>query len=187
MRPDNRSLIRSGEARLVGWSRQMLYSGFNTLPRSVFWSAYFNGRSDNLDVIPLALRKMVNLQTVHLLDCNCGNSVRIPRGRVGIPFSCENCDSIPQIDSLAVLNALPAIQVSPPKKDSFSFSIATLAKLTALISFLCFVWLKIPTVATVVYTLALMAVAYLFVVALVGFLLLWIPSLVRSFWDRFYG
>ena len=31
----------------------MLYSGFNILPRSVFWSANFNGRSDNLDVIHL--------------------------------------------------------------------------------------------------------------------------------------
>ena len=31
----------------------MLYSGFNILPRSVFWSADFNGRSDNTDVIPL--------------------------------------------------------------------------------------------------------------------------------------
>ena len=31
----------------------MLYSGFNILPRSVFWSADFNGRSDNLDVIRL--------------------------------------------------------------------------------------------------------------------------------------
>ena len=30
----------------------MLYSGFNILPRSVFWSASFNGRSDNTDVIP---------------------------------------------------------------------------------------------------------------------------------------
>ena len=30
----------------------MLYSGFNILPRSVFWSTYFNGRSDNTDVIP---------------------------------------------------------------------------------------------------------------------------------------
>ena len=50
---DNRTLIRSGEAQLVGWSRSMLYSGFNILHRSVFWSAYFNGRSDNLDVIPL--------------------------------------------------------------------------------------------------------------------------------------
>ena len=29
----------------------MLYSGFNTLPRSVFWSADLNGRSDNTDVI----------------------------------------------------------------------------------------------------------------------------------------
>ena len=29
----------------------MLYSGFITLPRSIFWSAYFNDRSDNLDVI----------------------------------------------------------------------------------------------------------------------------------------
>ena len=49
---DNNALIRSGEAGLVGWSRQMLYSGFNILLRSVFWSAYFNGRSDNADVIP---------------------------------------------------------------------------------------------------------------------------------------
>ena len=49
-------LIRSGEARLVGWSRQMLYSGFNTLPRSVFRSADLNGRSDNTDVIRLKAR-----------------------------------------------------------------------------------------------------------------------------------
>ena len=28
-------LIRSGEARLVGWSRSTLYSGFNILPHSV--------------------------------------------------------------------------------------------------------------------------------------------------------
>ena len=34
----------------------MLYSGFNTIPRSVFWSANFNGRSDNLDVIPLGTK-----------------------------------------------------------------------------------------------------------------------------------
>ena len=33
----------------------MLYSGFNILPRSVFWSANFNGRSDNTDVITLKL------------------------------------------------------------------------------------------------------------------------------------
>ena len=32
---DNRSLIRSGEAPAIGWSRNMLYSGFNILPRSV--------------------------------------------------------------------------------------------------------------------------------------------------------
>ena len=31
----------------------MLYSGFITLPRSIFWSANFNGRSDNLDVMLL--------------------------------------------------------------------------------------------------------------------------------------
>ena len=36
---------------MVGWSRQMLYSGFNILPRSVIRSADFNGRSDNSDVI----------------------------------------------------------------------------------------------------------------------------------------
>ena len=51
--PDNNVLIRSGEARLVGWSRLMLYLGFNVSPRSVFWSADFNGRSDNTDVIRL--------------------------------------------------------------------------------------------------------------------------------------
>ena len=33
----------------------MLYSGFNILHRSVFWSADFNGRSDNTDVIVLAM------------------------------------------------------------------------------------------------------------------------------------
>ena len=48
---DNNVLIRSGEALGIGWSRNMLYSGFNILPRSVFWSAYLNGRSDNTDVI----------------------------------------------------------------------------------------------------------------------------------------
>ena len=52
-------LIRSGEALGVGWSRNMLYSGFNTLHRSVIWSADFNGRSDNTDVIPL--KPMANI------------------------------------------------------------------------------------------------------------------------------
>ena len=52
-------LIRSGEARLVGWSRSVLYSGFNILPRSVIRSAYFNGRSDNLDVIHLNREQFV--------------------------------------------------------------------------------------------------------------------------------
>ena len=46
-------LIRSGEAPAIGWSRNMLYSGFITLHRSGFWSAYLNGRSDNLGVIQL--------------------------------------------------------------------------------------------------------------------------------------
>ena len=57
---DNNVLIRSGEARLVGWSRQMLYLGFITLPRSVFWLADLNGRSDNTDVIPLNPRRAFN-------------------------------------------------------------------------------------------------------------------------------
>ena len=50
---DNRALIRSGEALAIGWSRQMLYSGFNTLPRSVIRLANSFDRSDNLDVIRL--------------------------------------------------------------------------------------------------------------------------------------
>ena len=42
----------------------MLYSGLNILPRSVFWSAYLNGRSDNLDVIQLiALGEQLILQS----------------------------------------------------------------------------------------------------------------------------
>ena len=49
----NNVLIRSGEALGIGWSRNILYSGFNILPRSGFWPADFNGRSDNLDVIRL--------------------------------------------------------------------------------------------------------------------------------------
>ena len=64
---DNRSLIRSGEARLVGWSRQMLYSGFNIFPRSVFWSADFNGRSDNLDVMSLAAINKMRFTTSNIL------------------------------------------------------------------------------------------------------------------------
>ena len=36
----------------------MLYSGFDILLRSVFWSANFNGRSDNLDVIHLRVKTM---------------------------------------------------------------------------------------------------------------------------------
>ena len=48
-------MIRSGEAQLVGWSRSILYSGFNILPRSVIRLANSIVRSDNLDVITLAL------------------------------------------------------------------------------------------------------------------------------------
>ena len=58
---DNNVLIRSGEAPGVGWSRNMLYSGFNNLPRSVFGSAYLNGRSDNTDVMSLG----INIEIFH--------------------------------------------------------------------------------------------------------------------------
>ena len=53
----NNALIPSGEARLVGWSRSMLYSGFNTLPRSVVRLADSGVRWDNADVIQL--KKMI--------------------------------------------------------------------------------------------------------------------------------
>ena len=46
-------------AQLVGWSRSMLYSGFNILPRSVFWSADLNVRSDNADVMSLVSRTSI--------------------------------------------------------------------------------------------------------------------------------
>ena len=40
----------------------MLYSGFNILHRPVFWSADFNGRSDNLDVILLNRAKTIRFR-----------------------------------------------------------------------------------------------------------------------------
>ena len=49
--PNNNVLIRSGEALGIGRSRNMLYSGFDILTRSVFWSANWFRRSDNTDVI----------------------------------------------------------------------------------------------------------------------------------------
>ena len=49
----NKTLIPSGEAQLVGWSRSMLYLGFMTLPRSIVRSAGFIRRWDNTDVMSL--------------------------------------------------------------------------------------------------------------------------------------
>ena len=66
--PYNNVLIRSGEAPAIGWSRNMLHSGFNISPRSVFWSADSNGRSDNTDVIHLQLeKKHERMETRNLL------------------------------------------------------------------------------------------------------------------------
>ena len=62
---DNNVLNRNGEARLVGWSRQMLYPGFNILPRSVFWSASLNGRSDNTDANRAFRIDTSGVRTVH--------------------------------------------------------------------------------------------------------------------------
>ena len=61
---NNNVVIRIGEARLVGWSRHMLYSGFNILPRSVITSTCLNGRSDNLDVVMLKSIESVNLRII---------------------------------------------------------------------------------------------------------------------------
>ena len=61
-------LIRSGGARGIGWSRNMLYSGFNILPRSVFWSAYLNSRSDNTDVIPFEKTKWYAVFSCRLFE-----------------------------------------------------------------------------------------------------------------------
>ena len=50
---DNNVLIRSGEAPGIGWSRNMLYSGFITFTSLRRSSANWFRRSDNTDVIPL--------------------------------------------------------------------------------------------------------------------------------------
>ena len=63
----NNALIQSGEARLAGGSRLMLYLGFDISPRSVFWLAYFNGRSDNADVIQLMKYSLRSLLLVTLV------------------------------------------------------------------------------------------------------------------------
>ena len=61
----------------------MLYCGFITLPRSVFWSASFNGRSDNADVI--RLNQISMREIVSTTDTNSG-SPRID----GTRLTCAN-------------------------------------------------------------------------------------------------
>ena len=62
----------------------MLYLGFSILPRSVFWSANLNGRSDNLDVIPLVKRE-VAVEIHDSITTPCDNCSRSPDcGRDGI-------------------------------------------------------------------------------------------------------
>ena len=78
--PNNNVLIRSGGARLVGWSRLMLYSGFNILPRSVLWSANLNGRSDNTDV----------MWAKHTLIIGAGLSCDITVSKITIGEDLEN-------------------------------------------------------------------------------------------------
>ena len=98
---DNRTLIRSGETPVVGWSRQMLYSGFNILPRSVFWSAYLNGRSDNLDVIQTGQTYSIQHKQLALrngdclLHCRCFNIRRDPRSNLGDVRLLFFCDTLP--------------------------------------------------------------------------------------------
>ena len=76
---------------MVGWSRHMLYSGFNILPRSVFRSADFNGRSDNLDVIRLDSLHSVALMNSKYFDSENDDTVcyreGVARSLVGDGFS----------------------------------------------------------------------------------------------------
>ena len=60
-------LIRSGEARLVGWSRNLLYSWFITLPRSIVMPAAFVRRWDNADVIHLKQNVKFSLRQISLI------------------------------------------------------------------------------------------------------------------------
>ena len=64
----------------------MLYSGFNILPRSVFWSANFNGRSHNLDVIPLELMNQI--------ETKLGHSKFVPESHLLIKIDGESLDAI---------------------------------------------------------------------------------------------
>ena len=70
----------------------MLYSGFNILHRSVFWSAYFNGRSDNTDVIRLhqgsnLMKYRITVFTYCLAGCViAGLASFLVHLKFGVPF-----------------------------------------------------------------------------------------------------
>ena len=59
----------------------MLYSRFNILLRSVFWSAYLNGRSDNTDVISLKYVRYHRTQTKHWGSCPILDAVSVSSWR----------------------------------------------------------------------------------------------------------
>ena len=68
-------LIRSGEAPAIGWSRSMLYAGFNILHRSVirrqtrFAARITRTLSGLLDLIPLRPAQCIRSAHAHLLNC----------------------------------------------------------------------------------------------------------------------
>ena len=111
---DNNALIRSGEAWLVGWSRQMLYSEFIILPRSVVRLADFVRRSDNADVMSLALpsvyrsisekKKIFDWNAVRCCNCTrfADSSSRLPRRILTIPSSLCNLPDFRCTVSLAI-------------------------------------------------------------------------------------
>ena len=64
-------MIRSGEAPAIGWSRNMLHSGFNTLPRSVVrWQTGFAARISTTlcHLTSDAINYMDQLHTIRLVS-----------------------------------------------------------------------------------------------------------------------
>ena len=60
-------MIRSGEAPAIGWSRSMLYSGFNTLPRSVVRRQIGFAARISIYVIRLTAKQMKTFSAGYLL------------------------------------------------------------------------------------------------------------------------
>ena len=86
----NNLLIRSGEAPAIGWSRNMLYSGFNTLPRSIvrrqtgFAARITRTLSDSANGSPMKNSNSVFLSVISVLIGLAGFGLNLALTQIAI-------------------------------------------------------------------------------------------------------